>query len=53
MEATSGSLSHIETRPRCPWPWYAGAMAPTLDVVTKKAWPDGGGDIVFEHALII
>jgi riboflavin biosynthesis pyrimidine reductase len=33
-------------------PWYTGARAPTLDVVTKKAWSDEGGDIVFEHALI-
>lgn len=33
-------------------PWYTGAIAPTLDVVTKKAWSDGRGDIVFEHAII-
>jgi len=33
-------------------PWYTGAIAPTLDVVTKKAWSGDGGDIVFEHALI-
>ena len=33
-------------------PWYTGAIAPTLDLVTKKAWSDDSGEIVFEHALI-
>jgi hypothetical protein len=33
-------------------PWYTGAIAPTLDVVTKKAWSDDSGEILFEHALI-
>lgn len=33
-------------------PWYTGVIGPTLDVVTKKAWSDDSGEIVFEHALI-
>ena len=33
-------------------PWYTGAIAPTLDVVTKKTWSEDGDDVVFEHALI-
>jgi riboflavin biosynthesis pyrimidine reductase len=33
-------------------PWYSGATAPRLDLVTRKEWLDDGSPIVFEHFLI-
>jgi riboflavin biosynthesis pyrimidine reductase len=33
-------------------PWHTGAVPPVLEVITRKQWPDNGGAIVFEHALI-
>jgi riboflavin biosynthesis pyrimidine reductase len=33
-------------------PWYSGAIAPSLEVVTRKQWLDHGAVIVFEHLLI-
>jgi len=33
-------------------PWYLGATAPALDVITRKQWMDAGSPVVFEHLLI-
>jgi riboflavin biosynthesis pyrimidine reductase len=33
-------------------PWYTGATAPPLEVITRKRWADDGAAIVFEHLLI-
>jgi riboflavin biosynthesis pyrimidine reductase len=33
-------------------PWYSGATAPRLDVITKKEWTESGSTIVFEHILV-